>query len=485
MTALLAQQRKIFRAYDIRGALSILTPALMKDIAQALAYCYRQQGETQVALGYDARLSSHSYAQITAEALTQAGLDVIWIGCVSTPLLYFTAGRYQGNGVMITASHNPIGDNGVKWLIKGFAPTPEQIQQIADVIEAQAYLNQQPASHGRIIEQTVAGLHDYLSYLQQDIQLKKQTKPLRIAIEGLNGSAGWIAEQAFTHLGCEVIGLNVNADGHFPLGSPDPSDVARLDALRTVVTTQSVDFAMALDGDGDRVVLLDEHGNMVNPDRLMCLLAKMCLTETASAQAKLEIVCDVKCSSLLAEVAQRYGGTWRMIRTGSSFLRNDLQHSGACFGGEFAGHYVINDGRGLGFDDGLYVALRVLEYLLKYDLTLSQALAEFPQHLATADLYIANEQFDLTRIIQHFKTVLMSQSHLKLTEIDGLRIDFKDGFGLLRASNTGDYFTVRFDGKNQATLQAIQQFFMTHLQANFDALALAIQQKLHENTLVS
>lgn len=478
MTALLAQQRKIFRAYDIRGALTILTPALMHEIAQALAYCYRQKQQSQVVIGYDARLTSASYARIVADVFNQAGLDVVWIGCVSSPLLYFIAGRHQGNGVMITASHNPIGDNGIKWLLQGFAPTPEQIQQVADVIESQADQQIQSPTQGKLLDYCTQALQDYLDYLKQDIQLKKPEQGLNIAVEGLNGSAGWIAERALQNLGCDVIGLNLNADGHFPLGSPDPSEVGRLHALKNVAST--VRLAMALDGDGDRVVLLDEKGELVNPDRLMCLLAKMCLTELPADTAQFEIVCDVKCSSLLAEVAQRYGAKCRMIRTGSSFLRNDLQRSGACFGGEFAGHYVINDGRGLGFDDGLYVALRVLEYLLKHDLTLSQALAEFPQHLATADLYIASEQFDLTEIIADFKIKLQTEPKLKLTEIDGLRIDFADGFGLLRASNTGEYFTVRFEGKNPTALYQIQQFFIGHLQENFVGLATAIQQKLQE-----
>lgn len=478
MTALLTQQRKIFRAYDIRGALTTLTPALMYEIASALAYCYRQKQQSQVVIGYDARLSSASYARIVADVFNQAGLDVVWIGCVSTPLLYFTAGRHQGNGVMITASHNPIGDNGIKWLLQGLAPTPEQIQHVADVIESQAYLQIKSQIQGNLLDDCENALQHYLDYLQQDIQLNRQGQSIRVAVDGLNGSAGYVAQQALHKLGCDVIGLNLNADGHFPLGSPDPSEVGRLHALQNIATT--VRLAMALDGDGDRVVLLDEQGRLVNPDRLMCLLAKMCLSEMPADASQLEIVCDVKCSSLLAEVAQRYGAKCRMIRTGSSFLRNDLQRSGACFGGEFAGHYVINDGRGLGFDDGLYVALRVLEYLLKHDLTLSQALAEFPQHVATADLYIANQQFDLASIIDDFKIKLQAQPTLNYTEIDGLRIDFADGFALLRASNTGDYFTARFEGKNATALYMIQQFFIDHLQENFAGLAIAIQQKLQE-----
>ncbi|MFB2539080.1 MULTISPECIES: phosphomannomutase/phosphoglucomutase [unclassified Acinetobacter] len=481
------EQRKIFRAYDIRGQVSVLDEILITQIAHALAQTYLEQQQSCVVIGFDARLSSKNYAELMARIFAEQGLDVVEIGCVSSPMLYFTASQYQGNGVMITASHNPISDNGIKWLVQGFAPTAEQIQQLADKIESLDILDFPYQKNTKIANQSRQAEQLYLNYLQQDIQPNHKFI-LHVFLDGLNGSAGKLAEQALQQLAYDFTAFNTNANGHFPNGSPDPSNAERLLTLQHAIIQAKhhsdqhcLDehfVGMVLDGDGDRVVLVDEYGKVVSPDRLLCLLAKIVLQQEIKSPYKKEILCDVKCSTLLAKVAEKHGATLRMIRTGSSFLRNDLQRSHACFGGEFAGHYVFNDGRGCGFDDGLYVALRVFEYLQQHHLSLSQALAEFPEHLATEDIYIDNQDIDFHQVITTLKDKAAHQSDVDCCEIDGIRLDFAHGFGLLRASNTGDYLTLRFDAEHEQAMQQIQQFFIDSLADNSTNLVQRIQQKL-------
>lgn len=454
-------ERKIFRAYDIRGHLDILTPMLIRKIGFALGRMMRQAQQTVAVVGYDARLSSPSYAELMSESLQACGLDVIQIGCVSSPVLYFTAAQYGGNGVMITASHNAITDNGVKWLIQGLPPTPEQIQSVADYIEQDHHVFEQ----GSI--RTLDPLAGYFCYLEQDIQLEQK---FTVSLDGFHGSAGGIAQQALAQLGCTVQALNCQADGDFPLGAPDPSDVQRLQLLKQSVIDSKSAVGIALDGDGDRLVVLDEHGQLISPDRLMSLFTKICL----AAHPHKEVVCDVKCSNLIAKTAHQYRGHLKMIRTGSSFLRNYLAASKgqAVFGGEFAGHYVFNDGRGKGFDDGLYVALRLLEYMSQQGQTLSELLVEFPERVATGDVYIHSDDADHAQIID-----LLVQNPPKTAQIsmvDGLRLDFPFGFGIIRPSNTGEYFTVRFDADNQQHFEQIRQYFIRSLLSDYPAIAQAM-----------
>ncbi|OUY07715.1 hypothetical protein CAP51_08245 [Acinetobacter populi] len=457
-----AVSRKIFRAYDIRGHVDLLTAELVYAIALALATEYREQQQKQVVLGYDARLSSPKNAEMMAQALTASGLDVIEIGCVSSPLLYFTALQHGGNGIMITASHNPAHDNGIKWLIKGLPPSPEQIQQVADRIEQQDFIQGNGClTHG-------SALPHYIDFLRHDICLSKN---LAISLEGLNGSAGAIALAVLQQFGCKVDALHCHADGHFPLGAPDPSHPERLQALaQSVITHQSL-MGIALDGDGDRLVVVDEQGDYVSPDRLLCLFAKICLLQHANA----EIVCDVKCSSKVGQTVQQYAGRLTMIRTGSSFLRNYLYRHQAIFGGEFAGHYVFNDGRGKGFDDGLYAALRLLEYLSSTKQRLSQVLAEFPERVASKDIYIACDGVDCQQILAQIEQSI-DLNTVHLCKVDGIRLDFPFGFGIIRPSNTGEYFTVRFDADSPAHFDEIRQIFVTALGHKFSSIAQAITQ---------
>ncbi|NAR49451.1 phosphomannomutase/phosphoglucomutase [Acinetobacter haemolyticus] len=461
----------IFRAYDIRGKLTNLTPTIIRSIAVALAAQYIEAGQKQIVIGYDARLTSPTYANIIQQIFEHQGLEVINIGCCSTPMMYYIARDYAGNGIMVTASHNPKSDNGIKWILKGEPPSPEAIQQVG--LYAEGFTDQ-------IIEiQNLDQLHkiipqyclQYQQALLSDIHL---SKPLKIVLDGLHGSAGRCAKSILEKLGCDVIALRCEANGHFPDHAPDPSHAEHLRQLQQAIISENADLGIALDGDGDRVVLLDEQAHIISPDRLLSLFAQMCLQQHPHK----EIVFDVKCSRMVADTVEQLNGQAKMIRTGSSFLRSYLSQSNgnAVFGGEYAGHYVFNDGRGFGYDDGLYAALRVMEYLGQSEARcLSELLAAFPERYCTEDIYISTHNASPQQVLNNIE-IISHRLAARLSKIDGVRLDFDDGFGIIRASNTGEYFTVRFDADHPDRLVEIRQNFISMLQDQYPQIAQELAQ---------
>jgi len=311
----------------------------------------------------------------------------------------------------------------------------------------------------------------YQHSLLTDIQL---ARPLKVVLDGLNGSAGRCAKMVLEKLGCTVIALRCEANGHFPDHAPDPSHAEHLSKLQATIVAEKADLGIALDGDGDRVVLLDENAHIISPDRLLSLFAQICLQQHPHK----EIVFDVKCSRMVADTVQRLAGQAKMIRTGSSFLRAYLSQSQgtAVFGGEYAGHYVFNDGRGFGYDDGLYAALRVMEYLTQSSAaSLSELLADYPERYCTEDTYISTHDANPKQVLNDIE-ILSHQFGARLSKIDGVRLDFDDGFGIIRASNTGEYFTVRFDADNQSRLIEIRQTFVSMLQMQYPQIAQELAQ---------
>lgn len=471
----------IFRAYDIRGKVEKINQDVIHAIGCALARLYVSLKQRKIVVGYDARLSSEGYADIISDTLLKQGLEVICIGRVSSPLLYFTALQFEGNGIMITASHNPICDNGIKWLVKGQPPCPEHIQQLAQATK-ESLINDQLTDSApfqqKLKPQYIDASVAYRAFMRQEFAYFEQITATQsdilsqtICVEGLHGSAGEIAAQILKDLGFTVYTLNCEANGHFPFGAPDPSDAKRLQSLCEAVKQQHAVLGIALDGDGDRLVVVDDLGQIVSPDILLCLFAKMCLV----AQPASEIVCDVKCSSQLAYTVNHYQGKLTMIRTGSSFLRNYLHETKAVFGGEFAGHYVFNDGRGKGFDDGLYAALRVIEYVFQSKQVLSQIVQEFGQRVASEDIYLCCEGQDIEAIVACIQDYAAHHPAVSICRVDGIRLDFPFGFGLIRASNTGDHFTVRFDAHHASQLIEIADYFYQALQQDYASLAQQIE----------
>ena len=454
----------IFRAYDIRGKVSLLGAGIIDAIAHGLAQQYQAAGQTRVAIGYDARISSPAFADIIARIFKDYSLEATIIGCCSSPMLYFTARQFDGNGIMVTASHNPKEDNGIKWIIDGEPPCPEMIQQVAQL--AKSHCDSQLITLAELPHQIIPEFcMQYQQGILEDIQLKRSFK---VILDGLHGSAGRCADLVLRKMGCEVTALRCEANGHFPDHAPDPSQDKHLETLRQTVMQQQADLGIALDGDGDRLVLVDEHGQIITADQLLCLFAEICLSDSAPRQ----FVYDVKCSTLVRDTVQRLGGEPVMIRTGSSFLRtylNQSQHQ-AIFGGEYAGHYVFNDGRGWGYDDGLYAALRVMEYLDQTGQTLAQALAAYPKRHGTEDLYISTRQVRPVELL-NFVEQQSARINAQISKIDGIRLDFEDGFGIIRASNTGEYFTVRFDANNAQGLNEIRHLFVAMLRDRYPEIA--------------
>ena len=454
----------IFRAYDIRGKVSLLGAGIIDAIAHGLAQQYQAAGQTRVAIGYDARISSPAFADIIARIFKDYSLEATIIGCCSSPMLYFTARQFDGNGIMVTASHNPKEDNGIKWIIDGEPPCPEMIQQVAQL--AKSHCDSQLITLAELPHQIIPEFcMQYQQGILEDIQLKRSFK---VILDGLHGSAGRCADLVLRKIGCEVIALRCEANGHFPDHAPDPSQDKHLETLRQTVIEQQADLGIALDGDGDRLVLVDEQGQIITADQLLCLFAEICLSDSAPRQ----FVYDVKCSTLVRDTVQRLGGEPVMIRTGSSFLRtylNQSQHQ-AIFGGEYAGHYVFNDGRGWGYDDGLYAALRVMEYLDQTGQTLAQALAAYPKRHGTEDLYISTRQVRPVELL-NFVEQQSARINAQISKIDGIRLDFEDGFGIIRASNTGEYFTVRFDANNAQGLNEIRHLFVAMLRDRYPEIA--------------
>lgn len=461
----------IFRAYDIRGKVSVLTPEIVCAIAQALAEQFIATQVKRIVIGYDARLSSPSYAQIIQQVCTDVGIDAVLMGCCSSPMLYFAARQCQGNGIMVTASHNAKCDNGIKWLLQGEPATPEMIQNIAQRAEVFYQQNGQCdlIQLNHIHQLPALFSTDYQMALQHDIHLKQKFK---IVLDAMHGSAGRYAVSVLQALGCEVIALRCEPNGHFPDHAPDPSQEKHLGQLQAAILRHQAHVGIALDGDGDRLVLLDEQANIIRADRLMALFAAMTLKE----KPQHEVVFDVKCSSLVRQRIEQHQGVPVMIRTGSSFLRRYLAQSQgrAIFGGEYAGHYVFNDGRGLGYDDGLYAALRVLEYLAELNQPLSHLMQDYPATYGTEDLYLSTHELDAQVVLAHVRQQ-SQQFSAKLSEIDGIRLDFEDGFGIIRASNTGEFFTLRFDARSEDRLQEIRQLFIAML-APYPALARDLEQ---------
>lgn len=454
----------IFRAYDIRGKVSLLGAGIIDAIAHGLAQQYQAAGQTRVAIGYDARISSPAFADTIARIFKDYSLEATIVGCCSSPMLYFTARQFDGNGIMVTASHNPKEDNGIKWIIDGEPPCPEMIQQVAQL--AKSHCDSQLITLAELPHQIIPEFcMQYQQGILEDIQLKRSFK---VILDGLHGSAGRCADLVLRKMGCEVIALRCEANGHFPDHAPDPSQDKHLETLRQTVMQQQADLGIALDGDGDRLVLVDEQGQIITADQLLCLFAEICLSDSAPRQ----FVYDVKCSTLVRDTVQRLGGEPVMIRTGSSFLRtylNQSQHQ-AIFGGEYAGHYVFNDGRGWGYDDGLYAALRVMEYLDQTGQTLAQALAAYPKRHGTEDLYISTRQVRPVELL-NFVEQQSARINAQISKIDGIRLDFEDGFGIIRASNTGEYFTVRFDANNAQGLNEIRHLFVAMLRDRYPEIA--------------
>jgi len=437
---------EIFRAYDIRGLVGeTLTPEMMYDIGLALGSEAAARGRQSLLLARDGRDSSPELAEALGRGLMASGRNLIDLGLVPTPLLYF-ATHFLGtdSGAMITGSHNPPRYNGVKMVLAGETLGGEGIQALRNRLASGSLTR----GDGSLQHQDL--IPDYTTRIADDIHM---ARPLTVVVDSGNGVAGVVAPALFRELGCEVIELYSEVDGQFPNHHPDPNEPDNLQALIAEVLAQGADLGLAFDGDGDRLGVVDAKGKIIWPDRLLMYFAADVLTRHPGT----DVVFDVKCSQHLGRYIRLHGGRPVMGKTGHSFLKAKVKESGALVGGEFSGHIVFAE-RWFGFDDALYAAARLLELLSMDDRPTQEVFAELPEGVATPELKLTLAEGEAATIMEELATRGRFPNGQK-NSIDGLRIEFPQGWGLVRPSNTTPALIFRFEANHADELEQIQDIF--------------------------
>ena len=559
-----AAQQSLFRAYDIRGSYKLFTPHFIEALGKAFATLYTATSNDQqkthsesviIVIGHDVRCGSDRIAQELSHILTRHGIQVIQLGLITTPMMAFWAQQYQGHGIVVTASHSAKDILGMKWLVDHKSPDSRQIQSLYQQLiinENKSRLNSQihrPDQHTHlqttdsVVSQKAIDLtseHVATAYMTAITQVfakiypsDKQTDDclsnkldLVIVIDCMHGATSTIAQRLFERFCRQVIMLNDTPDGSFPTGNPDPTEPYRLLQLQQNVIAHQADLGMAFDGDGDRLMMVDNHGNVVSSDHLLYLLAEVALAERPKSlmdsRPTPQILFDIKCSHHLPTLLSQLGSTPILSKTGSSFMRQRMQHADSpiIFAGELSGHFIFNDGHFIIYDDAMYAALRLLHWLSASDSkhALVNITRCLPATVSTADHYLpmpntADQECpvveQLARLCHYLRKLVATTTesdfghypldtcppslcacstnkhhitleqarHLlpagtKLSCIDGVRLDFAHGFGVLRQSNTSHNLTARFAGNTLADLKDIQ--------AKFSALCRPFDQQLAE-----
>ncbi len=437
----------IFKAYDIRGIVGdTLTPEIVTKIGQAIGSEAAKRDQAKVVVARDGRLSGPDLIEALITGLQMAGREVIDIGMMPTPLLYFATFYLKtGTGVMLTGSHNPSNYNGLKIMIAGETLSESSIQALKHRIDTNDLLSAEGSRHISDIH------HAYLSHIHKDIKL---ARPFKVVVDCGNGVAGIIAPHLLEVLGCEVVKLFCEVDGNFPNHHPDPSVPKNLEDLINTVQAEDADLGLAFDGDGDRLGVVDTNGQVIWPDRQMILYA----TDLLQRHPGTEIIYDVKCSRHLANAIEQQGGKATMWKTGHSLIKSKMRSTGALLAGEMSGHIFFKE-RWYGFDDAIYTAARLLEILAKDERSPTEVFATLPNAVNTPELKLELEQFG-----EHYELMgkvrdTFKFDDAKISTIDGIRADFTDGWGLVRPSNTTPCLVIRFEADNQAALETIQNQF--------------------------
>ena len=447
----------IFRAYDIRGVVGReLNPPVVRLIGQAIGSELIERGLREIVVGRDGRLSGEELSAALIEGLRETGCEVFDIGLAPSPVAYFAAYHLRaGSCVVVTGSHNPPEYNGFKVVLGGETLSGEAISALHTRI-----------AEGRLTKASVPGnvqqrdvSDDYIQRIAGDVQLER---PLKIVADAGNGVAGMIAPALLEAIGAEVIPLYCDVDGSFPNHHPDPSDAANLEDLVATVKRFGADLGVAFDGDGDRLGVVTAEGKVIHADRLLMLFAADVLMRNPGAQ----VIYDVKCSGKLSDFVLRNGGSPLMWKTGHSLIKAKMRQTDAELAGEMSGHFFFKE-RWYGFDDGLYAAARLLEILSQRDEGVDEVLAEIPEPLSTPEIKVAVEEGTQHALVTLFAAAAQAQDSAffaaRLSTIDGLRADFPDGWGLLRASNTTPALVLRFEGDDEAALERIRALFREQL----------------------
>ena len=440
----------IFRAYDIRGIVATnLTEDVVYWIGRAFAAEARQQKMSRAVVGCDGRLSSPKLKKSLARGMTEGGIDVTDIGQVPTPLLYYaTHALDTGTGVMITGSHNPPEYNGLKMMIAGETLAEQRIQRLRERIEG----NKLSDGEGEYDEIEI--VDHYLDRVLNDVAV---AQPLKVVVDCGNGVAGGVVPRLVSELGCEVVPLYCEVDGNFPNHHPDPADPKNLEDLIRVVKSEKADLGLAFDGDGDRLGVVTDRGTIIWPDKLLMLFARDIVGRNPGA----DIIFDVKCSRHLNSLVSEYGGRPIMWKTGHSHMKAKLKETGALLAGEFSGHICFGE-RWYGFDDALYSAARLLEIVGAESKSVSKLFEEFPVTFSTPEIKVNTTEAAKFSVMERLsKEGKFGEG--TVTTIDGIRVDYPDGWGLVRPSNTSPVLTLRFEADGQSALDRIQKVFREQL----------------------
>ena len=442
---------EIFRAYDIRGiAGKVLSAAVVREIGRAIGTVGDERGASTFAVGRDGRLSSPDLAAALMDGLNAAGADVIDIGIVPTPVTYFAAHHLGcGSAVMVTGSHNPKDDNGLKTVIAGDTLSGDEIQDLRKRVEAGRH-------HSGAGKRTTADVLD--AYVERIVGDAKLARPFKVALDSGNGVAGVVAPRLFRRLGCEVTELFSEVDGNFPNHHPDPSKLDNLKDLVRILKEGDAEVGLAFDGDADRLGVVTKGGKIILPDRQLMLYARDVLSRNPGAQ----IIYDVKCTRLLAPWIERHGGRPLIWKTGHSLVKAKLKETGAPLAGEMSGHIFFKE-RWYGFDDALYCGARLLEILSKGK-NASEILEQLPDAPSTPELNWKLAEGEPHALMAKLQAMKPFPQAKRVLTIDGVRAEFDDGFGLARASNTSPVIVLRFEGDTEDALKRIQEEFRRVLQ---------------------
>jgi len=437
---------EIFKAYDIRGIVGkTLTAPVVERIGRAIGSEALARGAREVVVGRDGRLSGPDLVDALTRGLNAAGCDVIDIGMVPTPVLYFATYELGTHtGVSVTGSHNPPDYNGLKMMIAGETLSGDSIQNLRRRLESGDLAS---GSGGR---REVDVVPRYIERIVSDVKL---ARPLRAAIDCGNGVAGAVAPKVLKAMGCELRELYCDVDGTFPNHHPDPSQPANLKDLIAALAEGGSDVGLAFDGDGDRLGVVAPDGTVIWPDRQLILFARDVLKREPGA----EIIFDVKCSRTVPAAVSAAGGKPTMWKTGHSFIKAKLKETGAALAGEMSGHIFFKE-RWYGFDDGIYAAARLMELLSRDARTATEIFAALPNTINTPELQIKTAEGEHFALVQELVDNAEFPS-ARVSTIDGLRVDFDDGFGLVRPSNTTPVVVLRFEGDTPQALERIQDRF--------------------------
>lgn len=445
---------EIFKAYDIRGIVGRnLTPEVVHAIGHALGDLARERGRKAIAIGRDGRLSGPMLAQALSAGIRSAGVDVIDLGMVATPMAYFAA-QHLGTAcaVMVTGSHNPPEYNGLKMVIDGTTLSGDAIQDLRARVERGAGAAERAPGAERGIDIAPP----YFDRIASDVRL---ARPLTIAVDCGNGIAGAFAPALYRRLGCDVVELFCEVDGHFPNHHPDPSQPKNLEDLKRRLARGDCELGLAFDGDGDRLGVVTPAGHVIYPDRQLMLFAADVLERAPGAT----IIYDVKSTRNLKPWIERHGGVPLLWKTGHSLIKAKMKEVGAALAGEMSGHTFFGE-RWYGFDDGLYAGARLLEILSRSD-NPAAVLDALPDAVSTPELNLACAEGEPHALIARLQNEARFPDASEVIRIDGLRVEYADGFGLARASNTTPMIVLRFEADDAAAMERIQADFRHALTA--------------------